>query len=248
MSDRNETNGIGTASRVSGLVAQCEEIARSRPEKKKEFMIADITAGELNALVKNIMSQTGDTDPKTAIRRVNSRGWIVVRSPRTPYEKDGVIYFSVTSCGMTGEEWVALFEDKHIVVDDKVNDRLLSEEFKPTSGITYKVAILNKKLLARMDQHIKDIQAEIKKRRFTRPNLEVACLIMTGYSFEDFGELRYHCGSINMQTKNSDEFLKLYGHDDDHCSMRVFRHGLDLGDLWASFSTSFAWISQVTKS
>ena len=37
-----------------------------------QFAIAEVTPGKLNALVKNIMTQTGTTDPNEAVRLVNS--------------------------------------------------------------------------------------------------------------------------------------------------------------------------------
>ncbi len=43
--------------------------------EKPAFVTADVTQGTLNALVKNIMSQTGATDPNEAVRLVNSGTW-----------------------------------------------------------------------------------------------------------------------------------------------------------------------------
>lgn len=39
---------------------------------KSEFLIASIETGQLNAMVKNIMLQTGIEDPKEAVRMLNS--------------------------------------------------------------------------------------------------------------------------------------------------------------------------------
>lgn len=41
------------------------------------FVIAEVMTGKLNALVKNIMRQTGANDPNEAVRLVNSGKWIV---------------------------------------------------------------------------------------------------------------------------------------------------------------------------
>lgn len=45
--------------------------------EKSEFVIAKVLPGTLNALVKNIMKQTGTNDPNEAVRLVNSGEWIV---------------------------------------------------------------------------------------------------------------------------------------------------------------------------
>ena len=42
-----------------------------------EFAIADVLPGKLNALVKNLMRQTGETDPNEPVRLVNSGEWVI---------------------------------------------------------------------------------------------------------------------------------------------------------------------------
>ncbi|MBT4850020.1 Hpt domain-containing protein [Candidatus Parcubacteria bacterium] len=44
-----------------------------------QFAIRNILPGRLNALVKNIMSQTGESDPGEAVRLVNSGKWTLVK-------------------------------------------------------------------------------------------------------------------------------------------------------------------------
>ena len=69
-----------------------------------EFAIADVLPGKLNALVKNLMRQTGETDPNEAVRLVNSGEWVISKPTRSWREEGGVIFFSVTSDGTTGED------------------------------------------------------------------------------------------------------------------------------------------------
>lgn len=45
---------------------------------KIEFATANLTAGQLNSLVKKIMFQMGISDPVEAIRRINSDEWTLV--------------------------------------------------------------------------------------------------------------------------------------------------------------------------
>lgn len=80
------------------------------------FAIADVLPGKLNALVKNIMRQTGTDDPNEAVRMVNA-GEVQISVIRPEWtEKDRIIHFSVTSNGNTGEEWITRLESKNFRV------------------------------------------------------------------------------------------------------------------------------------
>ena len=56
-----------------------------------EFAIAEVMPGKLNALVKNIMRQTGETDPNEGTRLVNRGEWGVTKPARWGRDKDGVV-------------------------------------------------------------------------------------------------------------------------------------------------------------
>jgi hypothetical protein len=99
-------------------------------------------------------------------------------------EEDGVIYFSVTSDGTTGEEWVTRLESKGFRVGGYAKSVLRSPDFKPTEGITTEVAVLKGMLFEDNDRITKKIRAEADKRKLAKPNAEVACLIR-----EKFGDL-----------------------------------------------------------
>ena len=70
---------------------------------KKDFFTADYTRGQLNAFVKMLAEQSGyeDVIEKTLRNEItfsiNKKPWI---------EKDGRIYFEVTTLGLTAEEWI----------------------------------------------------------------------------------------------------------------------------------------------
>lgn len=105
-------------------------------------------------------------------------------------EVDGVIYFSVTSDGTTGEEWIARLEKKgyHVSVYTKI--LLRSGDFKPTSGNTTAIAVLKGVIFKDVDRITKKIRAEAERRKLTKPNVEVACLIremFTDKEIEDMG-------------------------------------------------------------
>lgn len=138
-----------------------------------KFASADLTAGQLNAIVKNLGGHDG------ALRFL--RGEITVSEPIRPWrEKDGIIYFSVTSRGTTGEEWVERFD-----MNGYTKSVLRSPDFKPTNGITTEIAVLKGMLFEDNDRITKKIRAEANKRKLTKPNAEVACLIREKFTDEE---------------------------------------------------------------
>ena len=146
------------------------------------FVIADVLPGKLNALVKNIMKQTGVNDPNEAVRMVNA-GEIqisVIKSKWT--EKDGVIRFSVTSDGTTGEQWIVRLESKNFRVSYYTISVLRSKSFKPTSGVTYEIAVLKGEIFRDNDRITKNIRKVAENRKLSAPNAEVACLIREKFS------------------------------------------------------------------
>lgn len=154
-------------------------------DNKNEFVIAEVMPGKLNALVKNIMRQMVVDDPNEAVRLINSGEWVVSKPTRCWREQDGVIYLSVTSDGTTGSEWIARLEKKGFRVSDYAKSILLSPDFKPTSGITTEIAILKGMLFEDSNRITEKIRAEAERRKLTKPNAEVACLIRENFSDEE---------------------------------------------------------------
>ncbi len=97
-------------------------------------------------------------------------------------EKDGVIRFSVTSDGTTGEQWIARLESKGFWVGDYAKSVLRSKSFKPTSGNTYEIAVLKGEIFSDNERITKNIRKDAKNRKLTTPNAEVACLIREKFS------------------------------------------------------------------
>ena len=92
-------------------------------------------------------------------------------------EEDGVIYFSVTSDGTTGEEWITRLESKGLRAGNYAKQVLRSPDFKPTNGMTTEVAVLKGILFEDNDRITKKIRAEADKRKLGKPEPELACLI-----------------------------------------------------------------------
>lgn len=105
------------------------------------------------------------------------------------YSRPGsVVYFSVTSNGMTGEEWVEHFEKKGVRIEGSANKLLLSPSFKPTSGITTKVAILSSTLFRDMARELgksEEVRGDAHDFGFTDPEIEISCLIRDMFSDEE---------------------------------------------------------------
>ena len=129
-----------------------------------------LTASQLNTIVKKL----GGRD--MALRFLRDE-LSVSESIRSWREEDGVIYFSVTSDGTTGEDWIKRLEGNGFRVGDYANQILRSPDFKPTSGVTTEVAVLKGMLFEDNDRITKKIRAEADKRKLSKPNAELACLI-----------------------------------------------------------------------
>lgn len=153
--------------------------------ENKDFVIANVLPGKLNALVKNIMKQLGVEDPSEAVRLVNSGECIVSRPVRTGTEKDGIIYFSVKSDGTTGEEWIVRLEGKRYRVGDYAKSVLRSKDFKPTNGVTTWVAVIKGELFTDENRITKKIRKFAGSMKLFEPNAEVSCLIREMFTDKD---------------------------------------------------------------
>ena len=92
-------------------------------------------------------------------------------------EQGRVIYFSVTSDGATGEERIKRLESKGFRIGNYAKSVLRSDGFKPTNGVTTEIAVLKGSFFIDSDRITKNIRAEADRRKLTKPNAEVACLI-----------------------------------------------------------------------
>jgi len=114
------------------------------------------------------------------------RGELIVCEPTCSWrEHDGVIYLTVTSDGTTGPEWIDRLIKKGRRVGAYAESVLRSVDFKPTTGVTYEIAILKGMLFNDNDRVTKNIRAEAETRKLTVPNTEVACLIRENFSDEE---------------------------------------------------------------
>ena len=118
------------------------------------------------------------------------RGEVTVAQPlRSWREEDGVIYFSVTSDGTTGEDWITRLESKGFRVGGYAKQVLRSPDFKPTNGVTTEVAVLKGMLFEDNDRITKKIHAEADKRKLSKPNAELACLIREKFTDKEIEQM-----------------------------------------------------------
>jgi hypothetical protein len=98
-------------------------------------------------------------------------------------ERDGVIYFSVTSDGTTGPEWIDRLEARGVEINRHDYNIFRSPDFESTSNITTKIALfkVNKKSFP-----LKDAFTKAAKCGLILPGAEVACLIREAFSNEKF--------------------------------------------------------------
>ncbi len=162
--------------RIRGLnlsprqIQKTGKLAQGDTIMSTEFASAGLTAGQLNAIVKKL----GGHD--MALRFL--RDELSVSSPaRSWREEDGVIYFSVTSDGTIGEDWIKRLEDNGFRVADYAMQVLRSPDFKPTNGVTTEVAVIKGMLFEDNNRITKKIRAEADKRKLGKPNAELDCLI-----------------------------------------------------------------------
>ncbi len=169
------------------------------------FASSSLTAGQLNAIVKMLGG------PSRALRFL--RGELTVSEPtRSWREEGGVIYFSVTSDGTTGEDWIKRLEGNNFRVGDYAKQLLRSPDFVPTSGVTNEVAVLKGTSFKDDDRITNNICARAEKGTFLKPTAELACLIRVKFTDEDIAAMGlWAIIAMHEPIKDSDGDPRLLG-------------------------------------
>lgn len=140
------------------------------------------TLGRIEAVFNRITQQAGEDgidlllDNKLLITKKQQPIW---------REEDGVIFFSVTSDGTTGPEWIKRLEGGGFRLNNYAKAMLRHPDFQPTSGITTEITVLKGKLFPDDERITSKIRAKADKSQLSAPNAEVACLIRENFSDED---------------------------------------------------------------
>ena len=140
-------------------------------------------------------------------------------------------------------------ESKGFRVGDYAKSVLRSKSFKPTTGVTYEIAVLKGELFSDNERITKNISKYAKNRKLTTPNAEVACLIREKFSDKELEAMGlYWIVAMHEPIKDSDGDPSLL------CTNRYdYRSWLGTGygnpdDEWYR-SVGFAFVvSQVSSS
>jgi len=162
-------------------------------------------------------------------------------------EQNGVIYFSVTSNGMTGPQWIEYFKKKGISLTKWAKDVLLSSDFKPTNGVTIEVAVLKGILFTDKNRVTSKIRADADKRKLVKPNAELGCLIRDMFidaEIEDMGLI--WIVAFHEPIKDSDGYPRLLGvsrDDGGYCLDAYFGEPDDVWDCGSGFAFAVSQVS-----
>ena len=154
------------------------------------------------------------------------RGTAEIKSLVRFTEKDGVIYFTVTSNGMTGKEWIIHFNSKGAKINDYAKQLLLSEDFKPRKkGSVHQIEVIKGEFFSNENRTTSNIRQEADKRKLSKPNAEVACLIRDLFTGKEIRKMGL-CWivTIHEPIKDSHGYLSLLSvcSDGDVPCLRAF--------------------------
>jgi hypothetical protein len=104
-------------------------------------------------------------------------------------EEEDVIYFSVTSDGTGGRDWIHRLEEKGCRIRSKAKKALCSSHFVPTKNVKYELAILRATIFEDESRLTSTIRTEADLRTFRTPALELACLVCDACSVTALNEM-----------------------------------------------------------
>ena len=129
-------------------------------------------------------------------------------------EENGIIYFSIMSNGMTGQEWISYFISRGNPIMDSIKYFLLSEEFKPTKSVVTEIAVLKGESFEDNQQALENIRKEAIRHRFVPPSLESTCLIRKRFTGEKIKAMGFGGGIVVIhKTGDFQKLLPVVGVD-----------------------------------
>lgn len=167
--------------------------------------------------------------------------FMVVAAPVSWLNKGGVIYFSVTSDGTTGKDWIKRLESKGFSIGDYARRVLLSSDFVATHWKMTQVAVLKGVLFENKGRTTNKVRTEADKRRLSKPNPELACLIRDKFTDAEIEAMGLKCiVAMHEPINDSEGNLNLLGVKCD-AGGRWFSAFFDMnGGEWES-GTGFAF-------
>lgn len=144
------------------------------------------------------------------------------------YEEGGLIRFSVTSDGTTGEEWIErIFKRKELRVPKYPENLLLSEDFQPTNGVTTQAVVYKGGNFGTKKGIFNRIRERARRDGFENPNAEVACLIAEKFSQKQIAQMGlFHLEVVHTPFVDSDgieNFLGVIANKGDYNELGCYR-------------------------
>jgi len=161
-------------------------------EAMHEFALVLDKAGFNADLVQAIINSKGNKHAKAmyiAVTNGLTVGKLLFTTQTGIAVYDCGDYFRFTlpaTDGTTGEDWIKRLGSN---IGDCAKQVLRSPDFKPTSGVMTEVAVLKGMLFEDNDRVTKKIRAEADKRKLSKPNAELACLICDNFTNEEIGAM-----------------------------------------------------------
>lgn len=143
-----------------------------------EFASASLTAGQLNAIIKKLGG------PEEALRFLRNE----VKVSQKWRERDGIIYFSVTSDGMNGTQWIHRLNNKGFEVESRAKVILTATDFIPSCGARTDIAIIKGTSCRAGSKSFitaAEVEAYAATKGFVKPNAEAACLIREMFTSDE---------------------------------------------------------------
>ncbi len=157
-------------------------------------------------------------------------------------ERDGIVYFTVTSDGTTGEHWILRLEGNGFRVGDYAKQVLLHPEFNPTRNLTSDVAVLKGTVFDDNDRCTEKIRAEAARRKLSMPQAELACLLREKFTDEDIDEMGLsYIVAMHEPINDAGGIPRLLNADRSHGGRWLYAHG-DRPDRTRDRDFGFAFV------
>lgn len=137
---------------------------------------------------------------------VQERPEPAVRTPTAwTVDDDGNIHFSLTSNGMTCEQWEQHLERRGCRISDYARQVLRRASEAPTNGVTYNIVVRPGKKISDSDRITKKIRAAADNKGWVKPHWEVACLIRDTFTDEQLEQMGlWYIVTMHEPIKDSD--------------------------------------------
>jgi hypothetical protein len=130
---------------------------------------------------------------KLALVTETGNGELVISTAPTPIawtlDDEGNIHFTVTSNGLTREQWEEHLKRRGFRLGDWTRNVFRRASDSPTNGVTYHVVVRPGKKIKDSDRITKKIRSDASKKGWLKPHWEVACLIRDTFTDEQLEQM-----------------------------------------------------------